>query len=60
MELLVGYLKKFPLDIGEGVGVRWARVRTYALRGVAASVHVRQMGERGSRLCHFGAYILIK
>ena len=54
-ELLIGYLKTFPLEIGGGV--RWVRVCTQC-EGVIASIHVPMMGGRGSNFCHYGAYVL--
>ena len=33
---------------------------SYAIGGLVACVRVRTMGERGSKNCHFGAYVLIE
>ena len=59
MELLIGYLKTFPLEMGGG-GVRWVGVRLqWGEVEVVASEHVSTMGG-GSNFCHFGAYVLIE
>ena len=43
MDLLIGYLKAFSLEMG--VGIRWERVRT--CDWVIASARVRTIGEGG-------------
>jgi len=55
MKLLIGYCKKFPLEMGWG---RWARVRTQL--GVTVSVRLRAMGGGGLNSSHFGAYVQIQ
>ena len=54
MDLLIGYLKAFPLEM-EGIG--WERVRTQ-LGG-----HSKWMCAYdgvGANLCYFGAYALVE
>ena len=57
MELLIGHLKTFLLEMGWGGGQMGKS--TYAIEGVLARVYLRTMGERGSNFCQFGAYVLI-
>jgi len=54
IELLIGCVNRFPLEIGGGK----MGMSTYAM-GVVANVHVRTTGEGESHFCHFGAYILL-
>ena len=52
MALFIGYLKH---PIGNSGGLKWYEyVRN---GGPLACVRVRTMGEGGSNLCHFGAYV---
>ena len=55
MELLIGYLKTFPLEIGVG-GQKGESTYTMG-GGVEACVSVLKMGE-WSNSCHFGAHVL--
>ena len=56
MELFVGYLNTFLLEMGEEVRKVSARTQW----GVIACGHVRTMREGGSNFWHFGAYVLIE
>ena len=55
MELLIEYLKTFPLEMGKGIEMGKS---TYAMGGVVTSIHVHTIG--GSNFCHFRVYVLIE